>query len=292
MGSISWVSGQSPNNMSYYALGLLLAAFSAFGAASSHSFLKSGDDKLAIRCWTSIVCAAIALPVAIWTGPLPLQFWVLMAGFVVLSIMNQMALVKSYEVSDFSHAYPVARGVVPLAMALLGIVVLGDEVSAPAFAGIFLITLGILSLAFGRSMSRHGWGLALFTGVTTVGYNIILAHGIRQASDAANFLAWLFVIDGVFSPLYMYYRSRSDMAIRLKTSWAVGWKSGVLSLLSFTAMTYAMRFAPVGIVSAIRESSVLIALVLAAMMLNERLDRWRIIAGLLIVMGAVAIIFG
>ncbi len=278
--------------MSYYALGLLLAGLSAFGAASSHAFLKSGPDKLAIRCWTSIVCAAISLPVAIWTGPLPQQFWVFMAGFAVLSVLNQMALVKSYEISDFSQAYPVARGVVPLAMALLGISVLGDKVSVPAFTGIFFITLGILSLALGRGMGRHGWGLALFTGITTVGYNIILAQGIRAASDAANFLAWLFVIDGFFSPLYMFYRSRNSMASRLHSSWPIGWKSGVLSLLSFASMTYAMRFAPVGIVSAIRESSVLIALVLAAIMLNERLDRWRVIAGILIVIGGVAIIFG
>jgi uncharacterized membrane protein len=278
--------------MSYYTIGLLLAGLSAFGAASSHAFLKSGIDKLAIRCWTSIVCAAISLPVAIWTGPLPQQFWILMAGFAALSVLNQIALVKSYEISDFSHAYPVARGVVPLAMALLGIVVLGDQVSAPAFGGIFFITLGILSLAFGRGMGRHGWGVALFTGLTTVGYNIILAQGIRQATDAANFLAWLFVIDGFFSPIYMFYRSRSNMAIRLMNSWHIGWKSGLLSLLSFASMTYAMRFAPVGIVSAIRESSVLIALVLAAIMLNERLDRWRIMAGILIVIGAGAIIIG
>jgi drug/metabolite transporter (DMT)-like permease len=278
--------------MSYYALGLLLAGLSAFGAASSHAFLKSGTDKLAIRCWTSIVCAAVSLPIAIWTGPLPQQFWLLMAGFAVLSVLNQIALVKSYQISDFSHAYPVARGVVPLAMALLGILVLGDKVSAPAFAGIFFITLGILSLALGRGMGRQGWGVALFTGLTTVGYNIILAQGIRQASDAANFLAWLFVIDGFFSPIYMFTRSRNSMARRLSNSWPSGWKSGLLALLSFTSMTYAMRFAPVGIVSAIRESSVLIALVLAAIMLNERLDRWRIMAGILIVIGAVAIIFG
>jgi drug/metabolite transporter (DMT)-like permease len=269
-----------------------MAAISALSAATSHAFLKSGTDKLAVRCWTSLVCASISLPIAIWTGPLPQQFWALMAGFAAISMLNQITLVKSYELSDFSQAYPVARGVVPLAMALLGIILLGDQVSPPAFLGIFFITLGIVSLALGRGMTRHGWSVALFTGVTTVGYNMLLAHGIRQASDAANFLAWLFVVDGIFSPVYMYARSRNTMAIRLKRNWPIGWKSGLLSLLSFTSITYAMRFAPVGIVTAIRESSVLIALVLAAIMLNERLDRWRILAGILIVIGATAIIFG
>jgi drug/metabolite transporter (DMT)-like permease len=72
----------------------------------------------------------------------------------------------------------------------------------------------------------------------------------------------------------------------------MGWQSGVLTLISFATWSYAVRLAPVGIVSAIRESSVLIALVLAALMLKERLDQWRVAAGVLIVAGATAIILG
>jgi drug/metabolite transporter (DMT)-like permease len=273
-------------------VGLALAGISAFTAATSHAFLKSGSDKLAIRSWSSLVCATLALPVAIWTGPLPQQFWLLMAGFALLSAVNQLALVKSYQISDFSHAYPVARGVVPLAMALLGALFLGDRLSAAGLAGILLITLGILALAWGKGMGRHGWGAALFTGITTVGYNIFAAGGIREAIDPVNFLAWLFVTDGILLPLCLLFQARGRAVDRLAKSWVIGWQGGLLTLISFTSMTYAMRYAPVGIVSAIRESSVLIALVLAALMLKEQLDRWRILAGVLIVIGATAIIFG
>ena len=278
--------------MSYYSIGLLLAGLSALAAATSHAFLKSGTDKLAIRAWSSLICAALALPVAIWTGPLPQQFWPFMAGFALLSFINQMALVKSYQLSDFSQAYPVARGIAPLIMALLGVVILGDRVSAPAFAGITLITLGIISLALGKGMGRHGWAAALFTGLTTIGYNIILAMGIREASDAANFLAWLFLTDGILIPLWLVTMTKGQALVRLRQSWTIGWRGGLLTMLSFASMTYAMRFAPIGIVTAIRESSVLIALVLAALMLKEQLDKWRVFAGIFIVVGAAAIIFG
>ena len=64
-----------------------------------------------------------------------------------------------------------------------------------------------------------------------------------------------------------------------------------MMLLSYGTVSYAMRIAPVGPVAAIRESSVLIGLVLAAVMLKERLDARRIAAGLLIVAGAVALVF-
>jgi drug/metabolite transporter (DMT)-like permease len=278
--------------VSYYTIGLLLAGLSALAAATSHAFLKSGNDKLAIRAWSSLICAALALPVAISTGPLPPQFWPFMAGFASLSFINQIALVKSYQLSDFSQAYPVARGIAPLVMALLGVVILGDRVSAPAFAGITLITLGIISLALGKGMGRHGWAAALFTGLTTIGYNIILAMGIREASDAANFLAWLFLTDGFLIPLWLVTMTKGQAVVRLRQSWAIGWRGGLLTMLSFASMTYAMRFAPIGIVTAIRESSVLIALVLAALMLKEQLDKWRVFAGIFIVVGAAAIIFG
>ena len=112
---------------------------------------------------------------------------------------------------------------------------------------------------------------------------------MRQADDVVAFLAWLFVTDGIALPLYMALRFRQTVAGRLSVSWPVGWQSGLLTLISFVTWSYAVRMAPVGMVSAIRESSVLIVLVLAALMLKERVDRWRIMAGLLIVAGTAAI---
>ncbi len=272
--------------------GLALAGVSAFTAATSHAFLKAGEDKLAVRIWSAIVCAALALPVALWAGNLPLNLWLLLAGFALLSFINQLTLVKSYQLSDFSHAYPVARGVVPLAMAVLGVVYLGDALTIPAMVGILLITLGILSLALGRGMSRHGWGAAAFAGLTTIIYNLLAAQGMREAEDVLAFIAWLFVTDGLLLPSYLLLRFKGEAHARLRRAWPMGWKAGLLMLVSFTSWSYAVRLAPVGMVAAIRESSVLIALVLAAFMLKEQMDRWRIMAGLLVVAGAIAIILG
>ncbi len=258
----------------------------------SHAFLKAGEDKLAVRVWGCLICALAALPFALWTGPLPQQFWALMAGFAVLSALNQLILIRSYQLSDFSHAYPVARGIVPLAMASLGIGFLGDRLSPLAFGGITTITIGILTLALSKGMSRHGWSAALLTGLTTIGYNIFAARGIRATSEPLNFLAWLYVTDGIILPTWMLFQSRGATLLRLRQTFRASWPAGTLTLLSFTTLTYAARYAPVGAVSAIRESSVLIALVLAALMLKERLDRQRIIAGVLIVLGAALIVLG
>jgi drug/metabolite transporter (DMT)-like permease len=273
-------------------VGLALAGVSALSAATSHAFLKSGEDKLPVRVWSAIICAALALPVALGAGNLPLNMWLLLAGFALLSFVNQLTLVLSYDLSDFSHAYPVARGVVPLAMAVLGVAYLGDTLTGPAAAGILLITIGILALAMGRGMSRHGWGAAAFTGLTTIIYNLVAAYGMRATEDVVAFLAWLFVTDGILLPTYLFLRFREQAISRLRTTWPIGWRAGLLTLVSFVTWSVAVRLAPVGMVSAIRESSVLIALVLAAMMLKEKMDRWRIGAGILIVSGAAAIVAG
>jgi uncharacterized membrane protein len=271
-------------------IGLALAGASALSAATSHAFLKAGDDKLAVRVLSALVCAGLALPVALWAGNLPANLWMFLAVFALLSFINQLTLVVSYQLSDFSHAYPIARGVVPLAMAVLGVAYLGDKLTIPAMLGILLITMGILSLALGRGMSRNGWIAAAFTGLTTIIYNLVAAIGMREADDVMAFLAWLFVTDGILLPSYMALRFKGETVARMRSAWPVGWRAGLLTLVSFITWAYAIRMAPVGVVAAIRESSVLIALVLAAMMLKERMDRWRVAAGLLIVAGAIAII--
>jgi drug/metabolite transporter (DMT)-like permease len=270
--------------------GLALAGVSAFAAALSHAFLKSGEDKLAVRSWSALLCAAIMLPVGLWAGGLPLHLWAMLGCFALLSFINQISLIASYRLSDFSHAYPVARGMVPLALAVVGVVWLGDRLTVAAASGIALITAGICALALGRGMSRSGWGAAIFTGLTTVVYTAVAAYGMREAANPLAFLAWLFVTDGVLLPAWLWWRGRGEARARLRAAWPIGWRSGLLTLLSFSTWSYAVRFAPVGVVSAIRESSVLIALVLAALMLNERMDRARVLAGLLIVAGAIAIV--
>jgi drug/metabolite transporter (DMT)-like permease len=272
------------------AVGVALAGTSALAAALSHAFLKSGDDKLAVRAWSAAVCGALALPVALWAGSLPLCLWAMLAFFAGLSFVNQVSLIASYRLSDFSHAYPVARGFQPLVLAVVGVMWLGDDLKSLTALGIVLITAGICALALGRGMSRNGWGAAIFTGLTTIVYTAIAAYGMRSADNPLAFLAWLFVTDGLLLPLWLWWRSRGQIRARLRAAWPIGWKSGLLTLLSFSTWSYAVLFAPVGVVSAIRESSVLIALVLAALMLNERMDKSRVTAGLLIVAGAVAIV--
>ena len=91
-------------------LGLSLALVSAVTSVVSHAFLKAGEDRLAIRVWCCLIELALMLPVVLWRGALPLALWPYVAGFGVIGATYHLLLLRSYRLSDFSAAYPVARG--------------------------------------------------------------------------------------------------------------------------------------------------------------------------------------
>ncbi len=103
------------------AVGLALALFSAITSAFAHATLKSGDDKLAVMAWIRLCELATALPFVLWIGLPPGDLWLWIAAAVAVHALYQLILSWSYTVSDFTAAYPIARGFTPIFTALLGI---------------------------------------------------------------------------------------------------------------------------------------------------------------------------
>jgi len=274
------------------AAGLALALFSAITSAFAHATLKSGDDKLAVMAWIRLCELATALPFVLWIGLPPGDLWLWIAAAVAVHALYQLILSWSYTVSDFTAAYPIARGFTPIFTALLGIVVLGDRLDGVALAGIAIISAGILALARSRALSPTGLAAACATGLLTTCYTLVDAKGVRAAPDALTFIAWFYLICGVPIPLMLLIRSGRRTAALLAHDVRPGIAAGVLSLLAFAPALFALGMAPVGAVAALRETSVLIGLVLGAVMLKERLDRRRITGGLLVTAGTLTLIAG
>lgn len=272
------------------ALGLALALFSAITSAFAHATLKSGDDKLAVMAWIRLVELTSALPFVLWIGLPPDDLWPWILGAVAIHALYQLILSWSYTVSDFTAAYPIARGFTPIFTALLGIVVLGDRLDGIALAGIAIVSGGILALATSRALTPAGLLAACLTGLLTTAYTLIDAKGVRAAPDPLTFIAWFYLICGVPIPLMLLIRSGRRTAALLAHDVRPGLAAGVLALLSFAPALFAFGMAPVGAVAALRETSVLIGLVIGAVMLKERLDRRRIGGGLLVTAGMLTII--
>lgn len=266
-------------------LGIALALVSAVATAFAHAYLKIGDDKLAVQAWIRLIGLAGFLPLAVHFGtpPAALMPWIVAAALVHASY--QWVLIHSYRLSDFSIAYPLARGTAPLFTLLFGVIILQDRPQAEVVAGIAILCGGILTLVRHGSISLRGALVAAGTGLLTTAYSIIDAKGVRAAESALHFIAWFYIADGISMPALLMIRDGGRIVPALQREPAIGIKAGLLALASFVPALFAFRLAPVGAVAALRETSVLIGLVLGGAMLKEALDMRRAVGALLILAG-------
>jgi drug/metabolite transporter (DMT)-like permease len=276
--------------MSMVAVGLALAGVSAVASSSFHALLKSGEDKFAVQAWSSLVGLVLALPFIFWVG-LPeraLWFW-LFAGW-VLHTLYYLALIWSYGGSDYSVAYPIARGITPIFTAGLGILLLRDRLDPLTLAGVVIISSGIFMLSFNSAISRAGLLAAGAAGLLNTAFTLVDAKGMRLADDPMNFLVWYYIFDGISMPLLFAIRAKGQLVRISAANARIGLASGIMALFAFLPTLIAFRIAPVGAVSAIRATSVIFSLFLGGSLLKEQLDARRIGGALLVTSGAVAII--
>jgi drug/metabolite transporter (DMT)-like permease len=278
--------------MSMVAVGLALAGVSAVASSSAHALLKSGGDKFAVQAWSSLLGLVLALPFLFWVGLPERALWLwLFAGW-VLHTLYYLVLIWSYGVSDYSVAYPIARGITPILTAGLGILLLGDRLDPLTLAGVAIISGGIFMLSFNSAISRSGLIAAGFAGLLNTAFTLVDAKGMRLAADPMNFLVWYYIFDGVSMPLLFAIRAKRQLAGIAAANARIGLASGVMALFAFLPTLLAFRLAPVGAVSAIRATSVIFSLFLGGGLLKERLDGRRIGGALLVTAGALAIIGG
>ena len=271
-------------------LGLWLAGFSALTTALAHASIKSGQDKLAVQAWVRLFGLTIAAPLALWVGLPPgyLLPWLIAAA--VTHAIYQAVLSSSYTVSDFSVAYPIARGSAPVLTAAMGVLLLGDALGPWLVAAIATVSFGIILLAAGNRVSRHGLLLAIATGMLTTAYSVIDARGMRLTPEMLTFIAWFFVLDAVAMPLLFVTLRRGDAPAAFRADWRPGLSAAVMAPVSFVPALYAFALAPVGAVAAIREASVLVGMLVAGRLLGERVDARRLVGAALITSGIIGIV--
>jgi drug/metabolite transporter (DMT)-like permease len=201
-------------------------------------------------------------------------------------------LIYSYSVSDFSVAYPLARGISPLFTALLGIFFLDDSLGALTLIGIAVVSVGIVSVARGKSINPYGFAAAVVTGLLTTTYSLVDAKGVRLAPNALTFIAWFYLADSVSMPLILLSREKGNTVVALAAEVRTGIFAGIMTFFSFVPALLAFRLAPAGTVAAIRETSVIIGLALSVTFLKEIVDARRLAGAMLVTTGTLAIIAG
>lgn len=260
--------------------------------ASWHALVKSTGDRVIALAGMNVVSAGTAFALLPLTERLPLLVYGIIFASSLVHVGYKIALARLYDRADLGRAYPLARGFVPVMAAMLAYVVLGESPSAATLAGILLLCFGLLLL--GHEAGGHGSAPAVLlaaagAGFAVAAYSVIDAYGIRMSGDWFSFTVWLIAVDGSMFVGYAL-ATRGKTALRAWQN-APGrtLASGCLGILSFSVFMWALGRAPVGAVAALRETSVLFAAIVGAVVLGERAT-WKRYAATVLVMAGVGVI--
>jgi drug/metabolite transporter (DMT)-like permease len=268
-----------------------------FGAACHatwNALIKKRLDPFATIAIITVFCGIVALPAVPFVGLPPLVAWPWVLASVALHLAYYIGLTEAYRTGDLSQVYPIARGSAPLMTALVSVAVIGERLSALGWVGILALTSGVflLSLRGGRDLAkidRRAVGFAFFTATTICGYSLVDGIGARLSGNPHAYSAALFVCDASCMAVFALARRGRAIVEDARGYWKTGLLGGVLSVISYWIAIWAMTVAPIAIVSALRETSVLFGAFLAVVFLKEPLRVSRILAAIIVVCGLVLI---
>ena len=274
--------------MTVWVLVAVMAA--AFMHATWNALIKLGTSKLTSMLILTVVQGGFGLIIAL-TRPMPdphVWLWLLASG--VFHSAYKLFLAYAYEQGDLSRVYPIARGTAPMVVLVISALFLADKIAGWEYVGIIILGLGILLMArgvFSSGESRKLLPFALGSAMATAGYSIVDGLGAREAGDAVAYVGWLFALDAVFfTPCCLALRGRSVLQANRK-AWIMGSIAAVFSYGAYAIAVWAMTVAPIALVAALRETSILFAVLIGAVAFGEKMNLQKGVAAALIVAGVI-----
>lgn len=206
--------------------------------------------------------------------------------YIVVSSAFELAylalLAAAYGRAELSVVYPVARGLAPVLVLAIGVAALGVGSSATETAGVLLVGAGVLLVRGLGGASSTGVAFGLAIAACIAGYTLADARGV----DHADPIAYLVVVMAPASAAYLLAVLRRGGPPRLRAE--LGWTPLFVGLASFGAfglVLFALQLASAASVAAVRETSVVIAVALAAPILGEPVGPRRLAGAALVVAG-------
>jgi drug/metabolite transporter (DMT)-like permease len=261
--------------------------------ASWNALVKGGGDKLLTMVMITTAAAgvaAVALPFLPQPAP---ASWPFIAASVLLQAAYYVLLVGAYRHGDMSHVYPIMRGAAPLIVAALSAALIGEAVTGERWLGIGLICGGVLGMALHRpehSVShRTATAFALGNACVIASYTLVDGLGVRRSGAPAAYALWIFLLNGTEQLLLILIWRQREFAAYINGRRLQALAGGAATVASYGIALWAMTLAPVALVAALRETSILFATVISALMLKERVTPQRLACIVLIIGGAVTL---
>lgn len=268
--------------------------FAALLHASWNAMLHGNRDRFLSMTWMSIAIAAVATLVVAF-NPWPARAsWPYIVASGLVHVVYNVSLVRSYRRNDLAMAYPIARGSSPLLVTLGAALFAHEAIGRLHFLGIAMISGGIIAIALqGRHVSRAGALAALTTGVTIALYTVIDGIGVRlSGGQPFAYTAWMFLFYWLMPILFVALRGFSPLWTPLRAaplSVGASLGGGLVSIAAYGIVIWALQSGAMGTVSALRETSVVFAVLIGRMFLRETVSATRWLACFVVAAGAVCL---
>lgn len=253
--------------------------------------VKSSRDKfldIVLVTGGSALLSALILPFL----PIPaLASWAYVAASVVIHVGYFVLVAAAYRAGDMSFAYPLMRGTAPLLVTVASGPLIGEYLSLGAWSGVLLICAGVMGMTFVHrspgSTGARAASPALANALVIAAYTVVDGAGVRLSGHAAAYTMWVFLLTALPLIVWAALRRGSDLAAHLRSRWHFGMIGGACTLGAYVLALWAMTQAPVALVAALRETSILFGTALSALVLKERFGWTRHAAAAVVVSGAV-----
>ncbi|TAK80984.1 MAG: EamA family transporter [Betaproteobacteria bacterium] len=259
----------------------LPVTLAVLGAALLHAgwnaLVKASKDKQLDTFAVAAASGLLALVLAPFLpAPAPAS-WPWLAGSTAVHILYFGFLAGAYRFGELSYVYPVMRGGGPMIVAASGALVFAEVLHANEWLGVLLVSIGILAFASGAH-DRRATAFALANAVVIGAYTLIDAAGARASAAPVSYTLWFFAANGVvITAMGIVLRGRAVPAY-FRRHWRRAAAGGACALGAYGIALWAMTRAPVALVAVLRETSVIFAAVLGAVVLKEKMTRRRLVA--------------
>lgn len=275
--------------MSTYALALVLSA--AFMHATWNALVKAASDRASVLAGVSLT-NVIAGAVLVVMAPLPaMASWPSLVISTVVHYAYYLLLFHSYRLGDLSQVYPISRGIAPALVALSAFVLIGESLSPAGWTGVAAVSAGIGLLALQKGAAnapRGSVALAVTLGVCIATYSTADGIGVRLSDTPLGYMGWLFLLEAPVPLAVAWNRRRNGGRVGRRTL-MLGLLAGVFAVAAYGVVLYVKSFSPLGAVSAVRESSVIIAALMGVVLFGERPWKGRLMAAAIVAGGVMAL---
>ena len=281
---------------------MLAVLFGALLHAGWNALIKSASDKQLDTALIHSLGFFVALPVLAYVGLPDAAAWPYIAVSTFIHVGYYIALAGAYRHGDLGLTYPVMRGSAPLLVAIGSVIFIGEHLSVVAWVGVAVVCAGVLTLGLSRSAlhaagdetkRRKALAFALCNAVIIALYTVVDGIGVRASGDALAYVAALFLLDGVpYLLLVLWQRGEGGRGAAwryMAGRWKIGLLGTAASLGSYGIALWAMTRAPVALVAALRETSVLFAAVIGTLLLHEPFGRQRALGTAIVVAGVMTL---